>query len=64
MKVMHARETDETDHSDCFRLKNSVNTKNNEVREIGKHVENSDCTYADDNGQRKISTPFACDKQH
>ena len=64
MKVMHARESDETDHSDCFRLKNSVNTKNDEVREIGKHVENSYCTDADDNWQRKISTPFARNKQH
>jgi len=37
-----------TDHSDSLRLKDSVSAKNDEVREVGKHKENGDCSNADD----------------
>jgi len=36
-----------TDHSDCFRLKDSVNTQDNKVRVVDKHVEDRDCRDAD-----------------
>jgi len=40
---MYARKTDdETDHGDCLGMKHSVNSKNDEVREVDRQVENGD----------------------
>ena len=45
---MRDKQKRQTDHSHGFRLQNSINSKHDEVGEVGKNVENRDCCNADD----------------